>query len=123
MELELGVEAVGLGELTEGRPPSRLGLRAVANVAIFIPRLVVVLAGMNRVVWLLAAGIAMRSGWLVEQHPVVSCVPVEYSWRASERFSWRLRISSRAREKSRERMSESERTVRGIFTLPRLDVQ
>lgn len=80
-----------------------------------MPRLVLVLAGMKRVVWLLAAGIEMRWGWLVEQHPVVSWVPVEYSWRASERFSCRLMTSLRVREKSSERMTASESTVRDIW--------
>ncbi len=80
---------------------------------IFIPRLVLVVAGMNNVVRLFGAGIAIR--WFALQHPVVSCVPVEYSWRASARLSCNSRMSSRLKESNRERTSESERTVRGIL--------
>lgn len=76
-----------LVEWIDGRLPLRLGSRAVAKVAILMPRLVLVLAGMKRVVLPLDAGMEMRWGWLVEQHPVVSCVPVEYSWSASARLS------------------------------------
>ena len=72
-----GELAVELLEATDVRLPARLGSCAVAKVAILIPLLVFVLAGIKRVVWLLDPGIEMRWGWFVEQHPVVSCVPVE----------------------------------------------
>ena len=53
------------------------GTGAVAKVTILMPLLVLVLAGMNRLVWLFAAGIPILFGWF-ELHPgVVSCVPVE----------------------------------------------
>lgn len=41
---------------------SREGTGAVAKVTILMPLLVLVLAGMNSVVWLLAAGTAIRWG-------------------------------------------------------------
>ena len=42
-------------------------------------------AGMKRVVWFALLS-TVRIGWFDEQQPE-SCVPVEYSWRASARFS------------------------------------
>lgn len=59
-ELELAVDACEMVDVIEGRLPERFGSWVVAKVAIFIPRLVLVLAGMKRVVWLFVAGIAMR---------------------------------------------------------------
>ena len=69
-DLELAIEGdLGVGELL--RPESmlnllRLGVKqgtgAVARVMILMPLLVLVLAGMKRVDWLLAAGTAIRCG-------------------------------------------------------------
>lgn len=78
VDWEFEVEAVERVESRDWRLSCRFSSEAVAKVAILIPRLVLVLAGMKRVVRLLSAGMAMRWGWLVEQHPVVSWVPVEY---------------------------------------------
>lgn len=57
---ELVVEMLDLVEAIDGRLSFRGGSGAVARVAILIPRLVLVLAGMKRVVWLLVAGMAIR---------------------------------------------------------------
>ena len=54
-----------------------VGTGAVARVMILMPLLVLVLAGMKRVVCLLAAGTAIRWGWLALHPAVFSCVPVE----------------------------------------------
>ena len=66
------------------------GVGATLRDTIFMPLLVLVLAGIKSVVRLLGAAMAIRCGWLALQQPVVSCVPVEYSWRASARHSWSL---------------------------------
>ena len=70
MDLELVVESEGgAGEELRGESMlsllmlgSREGTGAVASVTILIPLLVLVLAGMNSVVWLLAAGTAILWG-------------------------------------------------------------
>lgn len=49
-ELELAEDACEMVDVIEGRLPERFGSGVVAKVAIFIPRLVLVLAGMKRVV-------------------------------------------------------------------------
>ena len=54
------VELLDVVGSMDGRLSFPGGSEAVARVAILIPRLVLVLAGMKRVVWLLVAGIAMR---------------------------------------------------------------
>ena len=67
-DLELAMEGdLGVGEPLRGesmlsffRLGVGVGQGAVGNVMIFIPLLVFVLAGMKRVVWLLAAGTAIR---------------------------------------------------------------
>ena len=59
----------------------------MAKEMIFIPLLVLVLAGIKRVLALLGPGMETRLGWFELAHPVFSCVPVEYSWRASARWS------------------------------------
>lgn len=56
---------------------SRDGFGASANVTILMPLLVLVLAGMNSVVLLSAAGTAIRWGWLALHPTEVSWVPVE----------------------------------------------
>jgi len=56
---------------------SKEGLDTLARVTILMPLLVLVLAGMNSVVCLFAAGTAIRWGWFALHPPVVSCVPVE----------------------------------------------
>ena len=69
-DLELAMEGdLGVGEPLRGesmlnrlRLGVRVGTGVVANVTILMPRLVLVLAGMKRVVCLLAAGTAMRLG-------------------------------------------------------------
>ena len=69
-DLELAMEGdLGVGEPLRGESMLnllRLGVEVragvVANVMILIPRLVLVLAGMKRVVCLLAAGTAIRWG-------------------------------------------------------------
>lgn len=53
------------------------GLPARAKVRILMPLLVLVLAGMNSVVCLSAAGTAILCGWLALHPTVVSWVPVE----------------------------------------------
>jgi len=53
------------------------GMPAKAKVRILMPLLVLVLAGMNSVVCLFAAGTAILCGWLALQPTVVSWVPVE----------------------------------------------
>ena len=50
---------------------------AAARDTIFMPLLVLVLAGMNRVKLLSGPGIAILLGWLRLHPAVVSCVPVE----------------------------------------------
>lgn len=93
-DLELAIEGdLGTGEPLRGESMLNLprlgvdeGIGAVARVMILMPLLVLVLAGMKRVVCLLAAGTAMRWGWLALHPTVLSCVPVEYSWRASARL-------------------------------------
>lgn len=69
-DLELAIEGdLGAGELLRGESMLSLlrlgvteGTGAVARVMILMPRLVLVLAGMKRVVCLLAAGTAIRWG-------------------------------------------------------------
>lgn len=74
------------------------GIGATSRETIFMPLLVLVLAGMKSVVRLFGAAMAIRCGWFALQHPVVSCVPVEYSCRASDRLSCSSTISSRVKE-------------------------
>ena len=74
---EIGDELRGESMLSLLRLGSREGTGAVVKVTILMPLLVVVLAGINRVVWLSAAGIAIRCGWFALHPTVVSCVPVE----------------------------------------------
>ena len=77
-DLELAMEGdLGVGEPLRGESMLSLlrlgvggGRGAMGNVMIFIPLLVLVLAGMKRVVCLLAAGTAIRWGWFA-LHPVV----------------------------------------------------
>ena len=84
-DLELAIEGdLGAGELLRGESMLSLlrlgvteGTGAVARVMILMPRLVLVLAGMKRVVCLLAAGTAIRWGWFALHPIVLSCVPVE----------------------------------------------
>lgn len=68
-DLELAMEGdLGVGEPLRGESMLRLlrlgvvGMGVLARVTILIPLLVLVLAGMKRVVCLLAAGMAMRWG-------------------------------------------------------------
>lgn len=57
---ELVVEVWDVVALMDGRLSLREISEVVARVTIFIPLLVLVLAGIKRVVWLLDAGMAMR---------------------------------------------------------------
>ena len=65
--LRLRLLMLGIGE----------GLGALVSETILIPRLVLVAAGMNNVVRLLSAGMAILLGWFPLHPAVVSCVPVE----------------------------------------------
>ena len=84
-DLELAMDGdLGVGEPLRGESMLSLlrlgvdeGTGAVARVIILIPLLVLVLAGMKRVVCLFAAGTAIRWGWLALHPMVLSCVPVE----------------------------------------------
>ena len=77
-DLELAIEGdLGVGEPLRGESMLSLlrlgvgvGTGDVGSVMILIPLLVLVLAGMKRVVCLLAAGTAIRWGWFA-LHPIV----------------------------------------------------
>jgi len=89
------------------------GATGSARDTIFIPTPRWLEAGMKSVVCPFFRAICVRMGWYAAQHPV-SCVPVEYSWRASARDVWSSTMSSRVSSRRRARTSESVRTVRGI---------
>lgn len=75
LELELELELDwpdGEREMADAVEGVLVTSEDMPRVTIFIPLLVEVLAGMKRVFWLFAAGIEMRWGWLVWQHPVDS---------------------------------------------------
>lgn len=73
LELELELDWVdGERETADAVEGVVVTSEDMPRVTIFIPLLVEVLAGMKRVFWLFAAGIEMRCGWLVWQHPVDS---------------------------------------------------
>ena len=74
---ELREELRGESMWRPARLDSGVGFGAVIRVTIFMPLLVLVLAGMKSVVCLSAAGTAIRLGWLALHPIVVSCVPVE----------------------------------------------
>ena len=76
-DLEAGEELRGESMLSLLMLGSSDGTGAVAKVTILMPLLVLVLAGMNRVVWLLAAGTLILCGWFALHPTVVSTVPVE----------------------------------------------
>lgn len=73
LAVDTGSRALILGE-EEGEGESG---DVADKETIFMPLLVLVLAGMNRVFWPFCAGIDRRWGWLALQHAVSSCVPVE----------------------------------------------
>lgn len=54
-----------------------IGAGAIAKETILMPRLVLVVAGINKLVLLSAAGIAILLGWFAPHPAVVSWVPVE----------------------------------------------
>lgn len=78
MEKDKGIECEESDARVEVLPVGE-GVIPLAKVMIFMPRLVLVLAGMKRVVWWLGAGMDMRLGWLELAQGLVSCAPVLYS--------------------------------------------
>lgn len=85
---------------------------------ILTPVVLPVLAGMNIVVFPSLPVIAVRCGWYDAEQPC-SWLPVEYSRSASARLCWRLRTSSRERERSNARTCAPERIVRGMTVYTR----
>lgn len=81
---------------------------------ILTPVVLPVLAGMKMVVLPSLPVIAVRCGWYDAEQPC-SWDPVEYSRSASARLCWRVRTSSRERERSNARTCAPERIVRGMF--------
>lgn len=119
MAIEGGCELLALVGVDASFPEemllSRVGTAGEPSDTIFMPRLVLVLAGMNKVVELSGPGMAIRGGWFELQHPDVSCVPVEYSCSASQRSSRSFSTSVLLKERSNVRTSVSERTVSDMF--------